>query len=687
MPAMSASKWMKWVAAIVLLPILFAILFIAIAGWNWLRAPIEREVLDRTGRVFKINGDLRLKWHWPRPHVEAAAVTFANPDWALQKQMLSADLVDVTVDLSRLLKRTITFPDVRLVRPVVFLEQGSGGRKNWLLDLDQQDEAARIGIERLTLDQGILGYDDSAQKTSIRASLTSTTGSAEGAAGTGVAFSASGRYKDLPLTASGSGGPVLALRDDTIPYRLVIAAAIGRTHLKGDGTVTSLSRIAALDMRLLLAGDSLDQLYPLFGLALPATRAYTTSGHLLHHGSIWRYATFAGKVGSSDIAGTLQVDVAGKRPALQADLVSAILDLEDLGPVIGARPGSVKQAKAQAAAVAGAAPAAAAAAAAAAPAASVAATAATARKPASGRVLPDLPFNTERWDSVDAEVTLKAKSIRRASELPLENFNTHLSLRDSQLTLDPFSVGVAGGRLEGTISLDAQQQSIKARVLLRARRMQIAKLFPTVAQTQSGIGQVNGEFDLSGRGNSVGAMLAGSSGKVGLVVAGGEISKLMMEKAGLHLWEILLLGLSGDKLVKLRCAVADFEVQRGNMRARALVFDTEVTTIAGSGNIDLGHETLDLILRPKTKRTSPLSLQSPILVGGTFARPEVGVDKGQVALRAIGAVALGALNPFLALIPLIDAGPGADSDCAQLVRDARAVPRAPGKAQSAARPG
>ena len=162
-------------------------------------------------------------------------------------------------------------------------------------------------------------------------------------------------------------------------------------------------------------------------------------------------------------------------------------------------------------------------------------------------------------------------------------------------------------------------------------------------------------FDLSGRGNSVGAMLAGSSGKVGLVVAGGEISKLMMEKAGLHLWEILMLGLSGDKLVKLRCAVADFEVERGNMRARALVFDTEVTTIGGSGSIDLGHETLDLILRPKTKRTSPLSLQSPILVGGTFARPEVGVDKGQVALRAIGAVALGALNPFLALIPLIDA--------------------------------
>ena len=45
-------------------------------------------------------------------------------------------------------------------------------------------------------------------------------------------------------------------------------------------------------------------------------------------------------------------------------------------------------------------------------------------------------------------------------------------------------------------------------------------------------------------------------------------------------------------------------------------------------------------------------------------------------MRALGALALGFVNPLLALIPLIDAGPGKDSDCGQLVRDARALPRA-----------
>ena len=146
----------------------------------------------------------------------------------------------------------------------------------------------------------------------------------------------------------------------------------------------------------------------------------------------------------------------------------------------------------------------------------------------------------------------------------------------------------------------------------------------------------------------------------------------------MHLWEILSLNLTGDRLVKLRCAVADFDVKQGRMTAGALVFDTQVTTLIGTGTIDLGDETLDLTLIPRTKKTSPLALTSPIYIRGSFARPTTEVDKGRVALRAIGAVGLGLINPLLALIPLIDAGPGEDSDCGELVREARALPHSPG---------
>jgi AsmA protein len=277
---------------------------------------------------------------------------------------------------------------------------------------------------------------------------------------------------------------------------------------------------------------------------------------------------------------------------------------------------------------------------------------------------------------VDADVQLRAGKFRSNNVLPLDTLDVHLHLLDSVLTLDPLNFGLAGGQLNAKITLDGRTQPIQAHAQVRARKVLLGQLFPAFDLSKSSVGQVNGEFDLAGSGNSVGNMLASSSGKLGLVVAGGQISKLMMEKAGLHLLEILSLNLTGDRLIKLRCAVADFDVKQGVMRADALVFDTQVTTLIGTGFIDLKQEALDLTLNPKTKDTSPVALHTPIHIRGSLAHPVVSIDKGQVAARAAGALALGIVNPFLALIPLIDAGPGQDSDCGQLVRDARAWPRA-----------
>lgn len=654
---MTPPRFIKWTATLLAAFVVLMVLFIAIFGWNWLRGPIERMTLEKTGRALVIGGDLKISFGWPLPRIQAGMVTFANPAWAREKQMIAADMVEIAVDLPQLLRQNIVLNEVRLHRPVVFLEQGREGRKNWLLDLNQHDEHTRIRIGRLTLDQGTLGYDDAGNKTSLRSEL--STSPQQGVSTVpGVRFSATGQYRGLPLKARGSGGAVLAMRDESLPYPLKIDATIGRTAVRAEGTITSLLKFSAIDMSLDLRGESLDQLYPLLGIVFPATRAYATKGRLLRNGDTWRYEKFSGRIGGSDIAGTLAVDTSGKRPAMKADLVSNVLVFEDLGPIIGSRPGSLAQAvKAAEDPVSD----------------SITSTesAQTAIGPVQSRVLPDLPFKTDRWDSLDAEVTLKVKAIRGAAKLPLEDLDTHLSLRDSVLTLDPLNFGIAGGELKAVISLDGRKDPVQAKARVHASKMFLARLFPTVGLSKTSIGQINGDFDLAGKGNSVGRMLAGSSGRAALVVADGEISRLMMEKAGLHLWEILELQVTGDKLIKLHCGVADFQVRSGVMHADALILDTEVTTIIGTGSIDLDREKLDLTLNQKTKNTSPLALRSPIHVRGSLARPDVEVDKGRMAARGLGALALGLINPLLALLPLIDAGPGKDSDCARLVRDAR----------------
>ena len=312
---MTLPRSLKWLAGVFLALIVLAVLFIAIFGWNWLRGPIERMTLDKTGRELAIGGDIEVKFGWPLPRIHAGAVTFANPAWAREKQMVAADAVEIAIDLPQLLRQNIVFPEVRLERPLVFLEQGADGRKNWLLDLNQQDEQARIRIDRLTLDDGRLGYDDAGKKTSIRAELSTSNTQP---AGVGVTFTAQGQYKGLPLKARGNGGPVLGLRDESTPYPLKIDLTVGRTGVKADGTITSLLKFTAIDMRLALRGESLEQLFPLLGIAFPQTRAYATDGHIMRSGTTWRYEKFSGRIGSSDIAGTFQIDTSGKRPAMKA---------------------------------------------------------------------------------------------------------------------------------------------------------------------------------------------------------------------------------------------------------------------------------------------------------------------------------------------------------------------------------
>jgi AsmA protein len=638
------SRALLWLAVALVSPILLCALYLTLFAWNWLRSPLEHLALQKTGRVLSIQGDLTLKLGWPTVRLQAAQLSFANPAWAKAPQMVEATNVAVRVDVPALLRHRLVFPQVSLDQAHVVLEQAADARKSWLLDLEQQDEEARAQIGRVELNRGTLRYDDASQFTHLHIDLAAAQLANASTGTTDLHFSAAGLYKGLSVKATGSGGPVLALRDATLPYPLTLDGSMGKTGVHLQGSVTGLLTFTALDMHMALHGDNLEQLYPLLGIAFPATHSYVTQGHLMHTGNTWRYEDFTGRVGTSDVAGFVQVITGGKRPTLTADLRCELLNLDDLGPLIGTHADNRVAM-------------------------------APSRSPPQ-RVLPDEPFEVGHWDTVNAAVDLHAHKLRRSNLLPLNGLEAHLHLLDSVLTLDPLNLGLAGGLLSARITLDGRRPPIQAHAQVRARNVQLAQLLPRVDLSKSSIGSLNGEFDLTGGGNSVGQMLASANGKLGLVVAGGQISKLMMEQAGLHLWEVLSLSLTGDRLVKLRCAVANFEVKHGQMQAQALVLDTQVTTLIGTGSIDLAQEQLDLTLNPKTKNTSPVAFRSPIYLRGNFAHPTVQIDKLRVTARAVSAVVLGAVNPLLALIPLIDAGPGQDSDCAQLVRDARAWPRA-----------
>ena len=623
-----ALKWLAAGLAILLSLPLLLLLWSAVFGWNWARAPLQNWALQRTGRALLIGGDLDVLLAWPLPRVQARAVSFANPPWAAAPQMVVADVAEVSIDLGELVHGRLAFPEVRVRRPQVFLEQAAGGRKNWLLDHAQTDEAARVAIGRVMLDEGRIHYIDPAQQTAVVMDLSTVAEAAPdapavkaGAAVGSVRFKAQGRLRGQALNAQGSGGAVLALRDETRPFPLQLQATLGKTEVQASGTVTSLFKLSAVDLQIKLRGDSLATLYPLIGVALPPTPAYRSSGRLVRRGTFWRYESFAGQVGRSDLAGTLQVDTALARPLLTGAVRSRLLDLADLGPAVGARALP------------------------------------------SVRVLPDLPLDTTRWAHMDADVSVQAEQLLHEQSVMVEQLRVRLLLQDRQLTLDPFNFAVAGGLLTAMVTLDARAEPMRGRASAKLKGLMLSRLLPTADLRKAGIGRLDGELKLQGQGRSVGQLLASADGHFRLTANKGQISRLLMEQSGLHLLEILRLNLSGDQTVPMNCAVADFKVEHGVMQVQRLVLDTSVNTLVGRGQVDLAQERLDLTIVPHTKVVSVVALRSPIYIKGSFAKPVVDVDRGRIAARGVGALVLGLLNPVLALVPLLDSGPGVENGC------------------------
>ncbi len=616
---------LKGIGGFVLLVVVALVLFIAF-GLNTLRGPITRAVTNATGRELRIEGDLKPLWSWANPRFRAEKVSFANPDWASEDYMFRADALEASIALLPLLRGQVVVPKMHLQRPEVFLERDAEGRKNWLLERKHDSSlASRVRILALTLDQGRFRYEDALRDTHVAAQLA---GDAHG-----VDFAAKGKYNGLPATASGRGGPVLAVRGDQAPYPLKAQARIGSTSLTAEGTITNLAELSALNLMVQLSGESMAQLYDVVGIAFPDTSRYSASGRLIGSGSVIRYENFAGGVGESDLAGMLRVDTGGKRPFMRGDLISQRLNLADLGPLVGTQ------------------------------------------QPKRDGVLPDAAFDAARWNSVDADVTLKAGTLKRPEQLPLEDLSTRIQMRDAVLTLDPLEFGTAGGKLAGPIRLDGRASPIRADAKIRIRDLQLSKLFPTVEVSRASVGAVSGLIDLTAAGNSVAGMLGSANGKLGVYVDGGEVSKMVMEMIALDLWNLAKVALRGDEPVEIRCAIADFDVKDGLMKANALVFDTTVMNITGEGTINLRDETINLKIVPQPKARSLASLRSPLFIAGTLSQPKVSRDVRRIAEKGAGALVLGILNPLLAVLPLIYEGKGRDSNCGKLIAEATSSSR------------
>ncbi|MEO6032444.1 MAG: AsmA family protein [Burkholderiaceae bacterium] len=650
--------------------------FLAEPAQRWLASTLDRRVSlssDPAARVkIGLIGDVRIV----ATHLEIGA-----PHWSAAPFMLRAQDADLRLGYLDLWRASRGAPlrisALRATALDIHLERRSDGRASWEFgtpaEAQTKPPASVPEFGRLEVGAGTLQLRDAALELDFDARFSLNDGSVPGAVAApsasaplsssggsattstplppGLEFHASGQYRKRPLkidlssvgvlTAVGAGAARLALP-------VTLNARTDRVQLTFKGTVTDVLRLRHLQGRVRIKGQSLAALGDPLGVTLPTTGPFDLDGRLVKRGALWSTVIDRATVGSSQLNAALTFDADRPVPLLAGRLVGSNLLLADLGPAIGTpAPGSPRS--------------------------------------HDGRALPDRSLDIPSLRAMDANVMVAIDSVDLGSTLlqPLRPLHTHLVLANGVLTLRDIDARTSQGRLVGTVRLDGREAQAVWNADLRWSGVRLEQW---IHQARSNgapsyvTGSLSGRARVEGRGRSTAAILGSLAGGVHMDLAGGTISHLMVEAAGLDLAQSLGVMISGDDALPILCTVADLVASKGVLRPRVMVLDTPDSTLWIDGSLSLASEALDLHVIVMPKDFSLLALRSPIRVRGTLAAPIVSVQKGALGARVGAAALLALINPLAAVIPLIDTGASAEAgraaaDCRALaVRAKRATP-------------
>lgn len=404
------------------------------------------------------------------------------------------------------------------------------------------------------------------------------------------------------------------------------------------------------DGQLDVSGANFADFAGLFGLTAPDTPPFTLSGAIAHEGDVWTYAPFEGRVGDSDLSGSMAADFSGERPLLTADLRSQLLDFDDLGVIIGA-PSDVQTGETNAVQ-----------------------DAANAAFAASPRLIPDAQLDFARFRGADAQVSFEAEEVK-AGPFPLRSMTFELVLESGVMTIDPLVFDAPlGGQLDGRIDIDARSDTVNSRAEGTLTGFDMRE----IAQGRLAQGPLTSEFLLNMVGSDLRSAFASANGEIAMWAGeGAMLRKLAVEGAGLDLGEVFLLILSEDgaetDYEAIRCAAARFEVMDGVAHARPVILDTEDSLITMTGEVSLATEIITLNVDADVKDVSWGTVLGGLNIGGTLRDPSVDVNAVGAVLQGGAAALLSGIAGPLAALPFIQPGLGEDAPCVAVLNHAQAV--------------
>lgn len=257
----------------------------------------------------------------------------------------------------------------------------------------------------------------------------------------------------------------------------------------------------------------------------------------------------------------------------------------------------------------------------------------------SGDIFSRKPFDFEFLNSFDLDFDFEIDKVESHGEMSMDGVNAHIRLKDGDLQVEPLKFIYEGGAMDIIFGLQARDTpSLSLKVTADD-----LKLGPMMAQVQNDVpinGYSNIKVDITASGQSPHEMAASLGGKIDLGFENARIPKKYIQFLSV---DVLGWAMSKtfrrDNFADLNCLVATFEANDGKINSTVLIADGPNLSLGGSIRLNLGKETMKIVLLPKQKRKLFSSI-SPVKIHGPMRNPDVEAVPTKAAMQQIGTMAL-----------------------------------------------
>jgi len=609
-------KFIKIIAGLFVVIMIGVAVVISTLDVNQYKGQLIEAVEQATGRKLQIGSDLQFAVSLI-PTVVVEDVKFSNANWGSKPEMLTLNKFEIEVALLPLLSGNIQVNRVVLLEPDILLETNKNGVANWEFSSKKIQETAppasesgsslpAIVIKKVDIENARIHYKDGVTGQESTLAIENIELKSNGG-NNPLSMIVKAAYNEIPVEINGTIGKLKKLiGNENYPLDLMINISDASVGLKG--VVAQPMDGKGVDIDLSFNVDSLSRLSKLSGSELPKLGPVSFTGKVTDGKGSYSITTMKLLLGKTDLSGDVTANISGKIPAISANLSSNLIDLIELGG------GEDKATK----------------------------------KDNKDRLFSSEPLLVAGLKSLNANVSINAKQIKTSS-LVLDKTKVVVTLKDGNLSIKPLSTLLAGGSLNGNISLNTSGKTsvLNTDIALKGLKpSQIGDLKNKITGVTTDV-----SIKVKGNGNSVSQIMAGLNGKLLIKSGKGIVKGYGISAASTSLLAMLNPTIKSSSETQVECVVVNFDIKDGIATAnKGIALVTHQMNVIGSGTIDLKTEKLDISIKPQARKGVGLSagqLANMVKVGGTLANPQPGVDITAAlttGLSATTALATGGLS-------------------------------------------